>query len=253
MGCIALGLILTWQTALGEWAETRAIGIFEIRSEFELQGDSLHRMMSELADLQDDVSRLLNLQPGTDPIEINMFQTRGSYREYLSVRVPQGASRPALFVRGQDMGRVYVYRHWGLEQDLRHECTHALLHNSLPYVPLWLDEGFAEYFEVPASRRSTGNVHLGELKRRILFGWKPDLDRLERREDLTEMTAEDYRESWGWAHFMLHGPMDVRQVLSDYLYDVESGNVAGRLSERLRARIPDVEDQLVAHLRNWGS
>ena len=33
------------------------------------------------------------------------------------------------------------------EADLRHECTHALLHAALPYVPLWLDEGLASLYE----------------------------------------------------------------------------------------------------------
>ena len=44
-----------------------------------------------------------------------------------------------------------VYTYWGnrIQQDLRHELTHAILHSVLKDVPLWLDEGLAEYFEVP--------------------------------------------------------------------------------------------------------
>ncbi|GIT30210.1 MAG: hypothetical protein Ct9H300mP1_22560 [Planctomycetaceae bacterium] len=36
----------------------------------------------------------------------------------------------------------------GFPEDLRHEFTHGVLHSSLKRVPLWLDEGLAEYFEV---------------------------------------------------------------------------------------------------------
>jgi hypothetical protein len=43
---------------------------------------------------------------------------------------------------------VFAYRGEDFETDLRHECTHALLNAALPVVPLWLDEGLAEYFEV---------------------------------------------------------------------------------------------------------
>ena len=46
---------------------------------------------------------------------------------------------------------LLVYTYWGdrIQQDLRHELTHALLHSVLKDVPLWLDEGLAEYFELP--------------------------------------------------------------------------------------------------------
>ena len=48
---------------------------------------------------------------------------------------------------------LLVYTYWGdrIQQDLRHELTHALLHSVLKDVPLWLDEGLAEYFEMPVS------------------------------------------------------------------------------------------------------
>jgi len=251
-GVLVFAASLTaWQTALGQWAETRKIGPFELRSEFALSDEEGKKLLREMSRLQTDVEQMLGLQPGLDPIEVNLFRTKTSYQNYLRLRVPEGASRPALFVRGNDMGRVYVYRHWGFEQDLRHESTHAVLHNALPYVPLWLDEGLAEYFEVGSQQRSSGNPHLNELKRRILFGWSPDLRRLEKLAHLNEMTGDDYRESWAWAHFMLHGPQEIRQVLADYLYDIQQGNLAGKLSDRLFAGFPDAEKRLVSHIRHW--
>ena len=39
---------------------------------------------------------------------------------------------------------------------------------ALPFVPLWLDEGFAEYFETPAADRASGSPYLAGLKRAIL-------------------------------------------------------------------------------------
>jgi hypothetical protein len=245
------GLTVTWQSALGEWAESRNAGSFLLRSEFALGDDAGQRLLGEMARLQKDVEQQLRLPGGSDPIEVNLFRTRSSYASYVRQRAPEGAERPALYVKGTDMGRVYVYRHWGFEEDVRHECTHAVLHNSLPYVPLWLDEGLAEYFEVPPGDRVSNNPHLNELKRRILVGWRPGLSELENLASLSDMGADHYRESWAWAHFLMHGPQDARQVLSDYLFDIHSGNLAGRLSDRLRARVPDADAQLVAHLRKW--
>jgi hypothetical protein len=84
-----------------------------------------------------------------------------------------------------------------------------------------------------------------------LFGWKPNLARLEAMSDLSQMGTDEYRESWAWVHYMLHGPVEVRQVLSDYLYDLQQGDTEARLSERLQAADPQIDRRLVAHLRSW--
>ena len=149
------------------------------------------------------------------------------------------------------MGRVYVYRRWGFDTDLRHESTHAVLHNALPYVPMWLDEGLAEYFEVVSAQRSSGSPHLPSLKRSIVFGWRPNLELLEAAEDISDMGNDEYREAWAWAHFMLHGPQEVRQVLSDFLHEIESGEAAGSFRERLVAAVPNADILLVEHIRQW--
>ena len=237
--------------APADWVARETTGIFEIQSEYALNDKDSRELIQQITALQNDVQTLLNLKSENRPVEISLFKNRSTYRAHLSQRVPEGMNRPALFVQGTDMGRVYVYRHWGFDVDLRHESTHAVLHNALPYVPMWLDEGLAEYFEVVALKRSSGNPHLASLKRAILFGWRPSLPHLEAAEDLADMGANEYREAWAWAHFMLHGPPEVRQVLSDFLFDIQSGEAAGLLSERLAETVPNADVRLVEHIRNW--
>lgn len=250
--CIAsLWGLVAATAAHSEWIDTQTAGIFEIQSEFELSSDESQALVDQLAALQADVQSHLNLEPQGLPVEISLFKSRTTYRGYLAKHVPEGMNRPALFVQGTDMGRVYVYRRWGFDVDLRHESTHAILHNALPYVPMWIDEGLAEYFEVEPGRRRAGSPHLSSLKRSIIFGWRPNLRQLETAEDLSDMGANEYREAWAWAHFMLHGPNEVRQVLSDYLYDIQQGEAAGVFSTRLTEAVPDAEIRLVEHLREW--
>ena len=178
--CVASLIWLgTSSCADDSWAANKATGIFVIRSEYALDDKDSLTLIAQITQLQNDVQKLLNLQPQERTVEISMFKSRTTYRAHLAQRVPEGMNRPALFVQGTDMGRVYVYRQWGFDVDLRHECTHAVLHNALPYVPMWLDEGLAEYFEVVPSHRSSGNKHLSSLKRSILFGWRPNLAKLE--------------------------------------------------------------------------
>jgi hypothetical protein len=237
--------------ASAEWVDQRQAGPFELRSEFALTDDESRSLVREMEVLKSDVESLLAIKATDDPIQVSLFSSSRTYREHLAQRVPEGMSRPALFVKGADMSRVYVYRRRGYATDVRHECTHAVLHNALPFVPLWLDEGFAEYFETPAAQRSSGSPYLKSLKRSILFRWKPNLRRLEVLEELSDMGEDEYRESWAWVHFMLHGPRDVRQVLSDYLYDIEQGDAGRPLSVRLAAVAPNYHQDLVQHLKTW--
>jgi len=238
-------------TVSAEWVDQRKAGPFELRSEFPLTDDEGRSLVREMDLLKADVEGLLAIKASDDPIQVSLFSSVRTYRDHLAQRVPEGMSRPALFVKGADMSRVYVYRRKGYATDVRHECTHAVLHNALPFVPLWLDEGFAEYFETPAAERSSGSPYLKSLKRAIVFRWKPNLQRLEVLEDLGDMHDDEYRESWAWVHFMVHGPQNVRQVLSDYLYDIEQGDAGRPLSARLGAVVPNYNQQLVQHLKSW--
>ena len=240
-------------SARAEWVEERAVDLFEVRSEFSLANETGRALLAELPRLRHDVESMLGLQTDGQPIEVNLFASRRSYQKFLEARVPEGASRVALYVQGTDRGRVYVYRHRGFEVDVRHECTHALLHNALPYVPMWLDEGFAEYFEMSPDQRAADNPHHKSVRRAMLLRWNPSLPDLELLDELHEMDGNDYRDSWAWVHFMLHGPREARQTLSNYLYDVRIGNPAGLLSGRLAAELSDPQRQLARHFRNFKS
>ncbi|WP_145369055.1 hypothetical protein [Maioricimonas rarisocia] len=250
MGVTVLAAAAVSLAAGSQWAEQFSAGPFQFRSEFAMDEAERQSLASEIALLRDDLEQTLRLPPGESPVEVSLFRNKWSYQRFVSQRIPDGASRPALFVKGPDLGRVYIYRRWGYETDFRHECTHALLHSSLPFVPLWLDEGLAEYFEIPRGERASRGRYLSSLRRSMFFGWKPNLRRLEARQSVTEMDSDDYRDSWAWVHFLLHGPVEARQVLSNYLDDIHSGRVITPFSERLYQRVPDANQQLILHLRS---
>jgi len=132
---------------------------------------------------------------------------------------------------------------------VRHECTHALLHAWLPSVPLWLDEGLAEYFEAPREQRAAENPHHATLKNMIRGGQMPQLVELEEITELADMGRDEYRDAWAWVHFALHGPPSARAELLRYLADLEAGGDPGRLSDRLRRKIPELDRRLAEHFR----
>ncbi len=229
-------------------------GPFTIHAEFAL--DSHSRVLASLEKLPSEFRDVLKLDVSRRPIDVYVLANRRRYREYVRARVPGGERRRALFVNGPDRCVVFVYRHEDWAIDLRHECTHALVHNALPYLPLWLDEGLAEYFERPISQkilRSTAHPHLKRIKWSLrLFGWRPSLSRLESRRDFQSMTASDYRDSWAWVHFLLTGPPEARRALSSYLAAIQDNRPPGPFSRFLAARMPNATRALKAHISRQG-
>jgi hypothetical protein len=161
--------------------------------------------------------------------------------------------RPALFILEGGSPGVYTYRKSDLDVDLRHECTHALLHSALPVVPLWLDEGLAKYFEVPAAQRAFDHPYFDDLKWKwsLRLGMVRTIESLEQREDLTQMDAADYRCSWAWVHFMLHGPEAAHRALVQYVASYQQWEPAGKLSLRLAEAVPNPNEQMIQHFKCW--
>lgn len=248
---ILCGLILALAplcASASGWVEERRVGPYLIRSEFALR--DVQELVDELVDLQADVERQLGLKCEPQEIQIHLFRSRSTYVNYLSKRVPEGTKRKALFVQGTDAARVYAYYNRDIETDVRHETTHALLHSALPYVPIWLDEGLAEYFEVAPGLREKHNPHHSEIQWPIRMGWRPGIEKLEAKRDLGEMNSKtDYRDAWAVVHYILHGPPAAREALAKYFEEIESGKAPTPLSQHLRRRIPDLDQKIVDHLK----
>lgn len=247
-----LSLPMAAATAQDQWVDEAFAAPFFCRADFVLDANTT-ALLRDLQELQKDLNATLQLNTGEKSVEVYLFRNARNYGNYLAPRVPEGFGRQALFVQGTDVGRVYTFLNPQFATDLRHECTHALLHTELAFLPFWLDEGLAEYFEMPAMKRAKGHPHLEALKWPARLRWKPDLERLEAKQRLPELTATDYRESWAWVHFMLHGPEGAHEVLVEYLQEIRASRPPGPLSVRLRRRIPDMERQLLLHIRDWSA
>ena len=122
-------------------------------------------------------------------------------------------------------------------------------HSRLPMVPLWLDEGLAEYFEVRAEQRRGENPHQRSTRWAARLYRAPDLAELESLHDVRQMGKTEYRAAWGWVHFMIHGPPAARTVLIQYLRDINNNVPPGRLGDRLNEAIPGLRSAFLKHHR----
>ena len=131
---------------------------------------------------------------------------------------------------------IFASRSAALAKDLRHEVTHAHLHETVAGLPLWLDEGMAEYYEMPGLQRRYGHPHQPEIMRALGQGWQPDLAMLENLSPRHPLGQRDYSQAWAWFHFFLHAEPGYRRSLVNFLADLRAGRPAGQLSHRLRSR-----------------
>jgi hypothetical protein len=212
-------------------------------------------LFQELADLREQVYKELELPAASNTlVQVYLFEDKDRYERFMHAKYPDLPKRRAFFVaQPRTVGGVedlLVYTYWGdrIRQDLRHELTHALLHCVLKDVPLWLDEGLAEYYELPPDKQGTNESHLEQIRRGIGGSFKPDLSRLENLTEVQQMTPAEYRESWAWVHMMLRDSPEAKAVLLAYLQQLRTNKKPGSLEPKLVEVFPELGDALDKHL-----
>lgn len=243
-GCIAS---VSQPTALPE-RNTLVRDQLVIHSDFSLP--SRHRLVEELAALRGDVSSRLGLPTSDESIHVYLFDSSERYSRFMDEHYPAFPIRRAFFVESDT--RLAVYAHWGdrVAEDVRHETAHGYLHSVVPTIPLWLDEGLAEYFEVPRGSSGLHLHHLATLHRRMASGqWQPNLERLESLSAVGDMTQIDYAEAWAWAHWLVDSEPRRRDLLRAYLEVVRRAGSAVPLSVRLKELEPTADAALAGHVK----
>jgi hypothetical protein len=218
-----------------------------LNSDFELPPD--HRLVRELTAERIDICQTLGLPPGNEPIQVYLFGDAASYGQFLLKHFPGVPSRRAFFLETDT--RLTVYAHWSdrVGEDLRHEVAHGYLHAVAPGLPLWLDEGIAEYFEVPRGSDGMNRPHVDLLADMMQHdGWRPNLERLEQLADAAELDQRHYAEAWAWVYFLLHSDPQSKQLLTKYLADVRTHGRVEPLSMRLAKKYTEPAGKLAEYL-----
>jgi hypothetical protein len=261
-----------------DWPDTETAGSFVCRADFPLR--EVEPLINELSQLQSDLVHALGVAPARETIQVYLFHDRQAYERYLKQYFPSVPFRRAVYIKDKGQGRVFAFRSPQFDIDLRHECTHALLHASLKNIPLWLDEGLAGYFELPAAQRAFGNPHLNSIRWNVLLGIVPSIENLENCTDISKMGKAEYCNSWAWVCFMLNGPPEARDELINYLHELQNeygtkgdspifadhafGTVPAKigtvpesppdlLSNRLKHRLPDLHQSFIMFFKTWKS
>jgi hypothetical protein len=208
-----------------------------------------HRLLDELESLQSELSSVLNIPDSDEQIHVYLFADEASFTDYMKRKHPLFPNRRAFFVKNDTSLMVFAW--WGsrVAEDLRHEVTHGYVHSVVNDVPLWLDEGIAEYFETPRRNRGFNSPHFHLLIEKYDSGeWVPDLARLEKLRKAGSLTQMDYAESWLWVHYLLHHDSSSALILQEHVRQVRQKPSAARpLLEILQESGRDTTE-LLSHL-----
>lgn len=207
-------------------------------------------LVRALVELERNLSEVLGLRvgDGEPPVEVYVLRDRSAFTQYLTFHHPELPPRRAFFLAKGSQRLIYTFFNDRLEEDLRHEATHAVLHATVGDLPLWLDEGLAEYFEVAKEPLGRNPEHVARLPDDLKTGWRPDLRQLETLGSVAEMSPRDYRESWAWVHFLLEDSGPGRSAVLAYLADLrEDPGRAEPLSTRLGKGEGGSTPRMLAH------
>jgi tetratricopeptide (TPR) repeat protein len=153
-------------------------------------------------------------RPPSLPTVVYVFGTRKAMQPYLPLYNGKPATIAGFFHRDQDMNSIVMSQEGFAEsaEIAYHEYTHLLIGNAVRFVPVWLNEGLAEYY-------STYSLNAGGKE--ALIG-RPPRGRLallrERSLPISDVIAVDhssalynessrrsifYAEAWAMTHYAL--------------------------------------------------
>jgi hypothetical protein len=211
---------------------------------------STHPIIEELASLRHGITEALEIPTSEQPIHIYLFENEERLRKFAQRQLPGFPPRRAFFIKKEDQLMVWAF--WGekIAEDIRHEVTHAYVHSVVPNVPIWLDEGIAEYFEVSPVAKGVNEPHIRLLADSYRQEtWRPDLERLEGLSATAELSQLEYAEAWLWIHFLLTSDAYNNSLICQSLRQLRETGSAAPIFPQVRVWMPDWEQKIILHLK----
>jgi tetratricopeptide (TPR) repeat protein len=169
--------------------------------------------------------------------------------------------RSGLFLRGPEKNYVILRLDSGDEQPyhlLIHEYTHLLIHQNLQTLPLWLDEGLAEFYgnsdihekEVWLGEPSASHVALLRESKLLPLETLFRVDYSSPYYNEQNKGTMFYAESWALVHYlMIKGSQGGKRPLTNYLAAVAQEADPTVAASHAFGDLPALEKELQAYVR----
>jgi hypothetical protein len=197
----------------------------------------LRAIGSQFEGFREVLTRLLssNVTRTAVPIVVIAFPDQKSFGPFKPVYQGKTVDVAGLFLPRRDVN--YILLGPDISSDaLRpvfHEYAHLIVNNVAPDLPVWLNEGLAEYystFEIGSNGRTVvfGRAIGSHLQELSVQPWMPLKDLLATTHGsphYNEGSRRDvfYAESWLLVHMLLHGEPDRRPAFTAYTRELGAG------------------------------
>jgi Tfp pilus assembly protein PilF len=146
----------------------------------------------------------------------------------------------------------------GAHEVVYHEYVHSILHRNLHWIPIWLDEGMADfygftrfegdkiYLGAPAPRYRLAGQFLIPIETLISVDYRSPYYRDE------DKVYRFYAESWGLVHFLMFGPgMERGKKMNEYSALLQQGVESKKAFQQVFGDLKSVDSRLSAYLSRF--
>jgi hypothetical protein len=208
---------------------------------FVVVGDVPARTLQDVAlefeAFRETVSRTMTERPTSSPVPtvIVVFPNEKAFAPFKPLPHGKPASNSGMFVARPDVNYAAVVAGGKADamRPLFHEYAHVVIANTMRNVPLWLSEGFAEYFSTfELGKNGRDGVHGQSLSHHLRRIQNTPLLKMEellavdRNSPLyseRERRSTFYAQSWAITHRMLRGDPPRTKELASYMERVSAG------------------------------
>jgi tetratricopeptide (TPR) repeat protein len=270
--------LLTEEAALGlssDFAEALRQILFRVRrgpdwkkrfdaysTNYAVSGDASFSVCNDIAktleEAADVYSRTFRVRPRKTRGRVRVFSGFESYADYVSDF--GGDPRNTLGVYRPSIRELCIWLHEDkpeLSNTIRHEGFHQYLHDFLDDVPIWFNEGYAEYFGF--SRRLSGKAVVGQvgedqaaIAKKLLPKFTPlaELFVLEPKEFMAKAGVH-YVQSWAVVHLLREtSNAQLKGVLDRYFDALLAGKSQKEAYDAVLAPLVSaIERELSLHVR----
>ncbi|HEY2291591.1 MAG TPA: tetratricopeptide repeat protein [Thermoanaerobaculia bacterium] len=216
----------------GSWIEvhTASFTLFSEAGERKTReiGEDLERLRDALSQLSPGLT-----QSSPIPTYIYVFRSAPSFRSYQRIYNGKPLESDGYFLTQQLANYVAINgdQHGDEKGIIYHEYLHYLLHNNFVALPLWLNEGLAEYYSTFQSDRNEARIgqpvreHVYWLRQHPFIPLATLFAVTEKSPEYNEADQRGsfYAESWALVHYLISGSPERRRQASEYLRLLQAG------------------------------
>jgi tetratricopeptide (TPR) repeat protein len=196
------------------------------------------------------------------PTRVYIFGDRRSFEQYCQAAIGRSDNLSGVFLSDRDGNHVLIAGgSKGVDRVVFHELTHYFLRNTVStHVPLWFNEGLAEFYSTFSARKDTVSVglpvaeHLAWLHQQTLIPLKDLFAITHDSKDYNEGNRQGvfYAESWALVHYLMVGNPARRDQLGTYVGLIASGkSIDDAFHGAFHATFDDLERELRKYVRAY--